>query len=136
MDATAITFGTFDLVHRGHLRLLQRAAEMAERLVVGVSTDELNFDKKGYVPVFPEDDRLALVGALACVDDVFLEKSLEAKRDYITQYSADVLVMGDDWRGAFDFCEDLCRVVYLDRTPGISTSSLRRLLEARPDDEL
>ncbi|MDX1510432.1 MAG: adenylyltransferase/cytidyltransferase family protein [Nitriliruptorales bacterium] len=132
---TVITFGTYDLVHVGHVRLLRRAAELGDRLVVGVSTDQLNMEKKGYTPVFPQQDRVEIIGALDCVDNVFLEESLELKRQYITEHGADVLVMGDDWRGAFDFCSDLCKVVYLERTPGISTSELRRLIEARKGQE-
>ena len=133
--ATVITFGTYDLVHVGHVRLLRRAAALGNRLVVGVSTDALNLAKKGYTPVFPQQDRVEIIGALDCVDDVFLEESLERKRDYITEHDAQILVMGDDWRGAFDFCSDLCEVVYLERTPGISTSDLRRLIEARKGQE-
>ena len=132
---TVITFGTYDLVHVGHVRLLRHAAELGDRLVVGVSTDQLNMEKKGYTPVFPQQDRVEIIGALDCVDNVFLEESLELKRQYITEHGADVLVMGDDWRGAFDFCSDLCKVVYLERTPGISTSELRRLIEARKGQE-
>lgn len=132
---TVITFGTYDLVHRGHVRLLERAAALGDRLVVGVSTDALNVDKKGYLPVFNETDRLEIVAALRFVHHVFLEESLDRKRDYIVEHGADILVMGNDWAGEFDFCSDLCEVVYLDRTPGISTSDLRRVIEARGDGE-
>jgi glycerol-3-phosphate cytidylyltransferase len=121
---TAITFGTFDVFHVGHLRILERAAALADRLVVGVSTDALNISKKGRAPVFPEDQRLAMVAALRCVDHVFLEHALELKADYIRQHSADILVMGNDWEGRFDWLSPFCRVVYLERTPSVSTTAL------------
>ena len=122
--STVITFGTFDVLHVGHLRILQRSRELGDRLVVGVSSDALNMAKKGREPVFSEDERCELVANLKCVDEVFVEESLELKRDYIEQYKADVLVMGDDWAGRFDFVSDLCRVVYLPRTPSISTTGV------------
>lgn len=121
---TVITFGTFDVFHVGHLRMIERAAALGERLVVGVSADELNVRKKGREPVFSEQERLAIIAALRPVDAVFLEESLELKRDYILEYAADVLVMGDDWAGRFDELKDACEVVYLSRTPAISTTAL------------
>lgn len=121
---TAITFGTFDVFHVGHLRILERAAALADRLVVGVSTDALNLSKKGRAPVYPEDQRLALVAALRCVDAVFLEHSLELKADYVHEHGADLLVMGDDWKDKFDWLSPLCEVVYLPRTPSVSTTEL------------
>ena len=117
------TFGTFDVFHVGHLSILERARRLGDYLAVGVSTDELNFSKKGRLPVFPEDERLRIVGALRCVDHAFYERSLEAKRDYLRELQADILVMGDDWRGGFDELADLCKVVYLPRTPSISTTA-------------
>lgn len=121
---TVITFGTFDVFHIGHLRVIERAAALGDRLVVGVSADALNLRKKGREPVFSERERLAIVAALKPVDEVFLEESLELKRDYIERYAADVLVMGDDWAGRFDDLGDICEVVYLPRTPAISTTAL------------
>ncbi|NYJ02153.1 glycerol-3-phosphate cytidylyltransferase [Nocardioides thalensis] len=121
---TVITFGTFDVFHVGHLRVIERAAELGDRLVVGVSADALNVRKKGREPVFSEGERLAIVAALKPVDEVFLEESLELKRDYIERFAADVLVMGDDWKGRFDELSDACEVVYLPRTPAISTTAL------------
>jgi choline-phosphate cytidylyltransferase len=119
-----ITFGTFDVFHFGHLRLLERARELGGHLAVGVSTDELNFRKKGVNPVFPQDQRLRIVGALRIVDHVFLEESLEQKREYILRERADLLAMGDDWQGKFDGFGDICEVVYLPRTPAISTTAV------------
>lgn len=124
MARTVITFGTFDVFHVGHLRVIERAAALGDRLVVGVSADALNLRKKGREPVFSEHERLAIVAALKPVHEVFLEESLEAKRDYIVRYAADVLVMGDDWAGRFDEFADVCEVVYLPRTPAISTTAL------------
>lgn len=121
---TVITFGTFDVFHVGHLRVIERAAKLGDRLVVGVSADALNVRKKGREPVFSEGERLAIVAALKPVDEVFLEESLELKRDYIKRFAADVLVMGDDWKGRFDELSDACEVVYLPRTPAISTTAL------------
>jgi glycerol-3-phosphate cytidylyltransferase len=123
-ERTVITFGTFDVFHVGHVRMLQRAAEHGDRLVVGVSADALNVQKKGRAPVFTEDERMEIVSSLKCVDDVFLEESLEKKRDYILEQGAKVLVMGDDWAGKFDWVSDVCEVVYLPRTPSVSTTGL------------
>lgn len=119
-----VTFGTFDVFHIGHLRILERSRSLGEYLAVGVSTDALNFLKKGRPPVFPEHERSRIVGALRCVDEVFYEESLERKREYLLRYSADVLVMGDDWAGRFDEFKDICEVVYLPRTPSISTTEV------------
>lgn len=123
-ERTVITFGTFDVFHVGHVRMLQRAAEHGDRLVVGVSADELNIRKKGRAPVFTEDERMEIVSSLKVVDEVFLEETLEQKRDYIVQHGAQVLVMGDDWAGKFDWVSDVCDVVYLPRTPSVSTTGL------------
>lgn len=119
-----ITFGTFDVFHVGHLRILERARALGDRLVVGVSTDELNVRKKGRPPVFTQGERVDIISALRCVDEVFLEESLELKRQYLLQHSADVLAMGNDWAGRFDEFGDICRVVYLERTPAISTTAV------------
>jgi len=132
---TVITFGTFDLFHIGHLNLLQRARHLGDRLVVGVSTDALNYWKKGRYPIFPEQERLAIVRALKCVDDVFLEESLEQKADYVQAHSADVLVMGADWEGKFDHLKGMCRVVYLPRTEEISTTEVEQFIQTRVPDE-
>ena len=121
---TVITFGTFDVFHVGHVRVLQRAAELGDRLVVGVSADALNIAKKGRPPVFNQDERLEIISALKVVDEVFVEESLELKRDYIVEHGADVLVMGDDWAGKFDWVGDVCDVIYLPRTPSVSTTGL------------
>ncbi len=124
MSKVVITFGTFDVFHVGHLRILERAAEHGRRLVVGVSTDNLNFEKKRRLPVYNQNERCEIVRALKCVDEVFLEESLDHKAEYIDRFQADVLVMGDDWQGKFDDFSSLCEVVYLPRTPAISTTAV------------
>jgi choline-phosphate cytidylyltransferase len=121
---TVITFGTFDLFHVGHLRILSRARALGDRLVVGVSSDDLNVRKKGHTSVFPQSQRLEIVAALKVVDEVFVEESLELKREYILEYEAAVLAMGDDWKGRFDEFSDVCEVVYFPRTPSVSTTAL------------
>ena len=119
-----VTFGTFDVFHVGHLRVLERARALGDRLVVGVSADALNYSKKGRAPVFSQEERCAIVGALKVVDETFVEESLEQKREYVERYGADVLVMGDDWAGKFDWVSDVCEVVYLPRTPSVSTTGI------------
>lgn len=121
---TIITFGTFDVFHVGHLNILQRAKQLGGQLVVGVSSDALNIAKKGRTPVYSQSDRMGIVAGLKCVDRVFLEESLELKTDYIRQFNADMLVMGDDWAGRFDSFSYLCDVVYFPRTPAISTTTI------------
>ncbi len=123
-ERTVITFGTFDVFHVGHIRVLQRAAAHGDRLVVGVSADALNLAKKGRAPVYSQEERMEIVASLRVVDEVFVEESLEQKRDYIIEHGADVLVMGDDWAGKFDWVSDVCEVVYLPRTPSVSTTGI------------
>ena len=119
-----ITFGTFDLFHVGHLRILKRAKELGTHLTVGISSDSLNIRKKTKTSVIPQDQRLEIVNSIKYVDDVFYEESMELKRQYIVDHRADILVMGDDWKGKFDFLNDVCKVMYLPRTQDISTSYL------------
>lgn len=121
---TIITFGTFDVFHIGHLNILRRARALGDRLVVGVSSDALNLHKKARLPVYLQDQRIRIIEELKCVDEVFLEESLELKADYIRRFNAQALVMGDDWRGRFDHFSPLCDVIYLTRTPTISTTSI------------
>lgn len=119
-----ITFGSFDVFHVGHLRVLERAREHGDCLVVGVSTDKLNIDKKGRAPVYSEQERMEIIRSVRFVDEVFPEESLDLKRQYLLQYEADVLVMGDDWEGRFDEFRDICEVIYLPRTPSVSTTAI------------
>lgn len=117
-----ITFGTFDVFHIGHLRILERARALGDYLIVGVSTDQMNFDKKSRYPIYSQEERWEIISALRCVDEVFWEESMDLKRHYLQIYRADVLVMGDDWAGKFDEFKDICEVRYLTRTPSISTT--------------
>lgn len=127
---TVITFGTFDVFHIGHLNILQRASALGERLIVGISSDALNIEKKQRAPVYSQQDRMAIVSQIKGVDEVFLEESLEAKAGYLRQYQAQILVMGDDWKGRFDHFSDLCEVVYFARTPSVSTTSIIEVVKA------
>lgn len=122
LQRVVITFGTFDLFHVGHLNILRKCKGLGDKLVVGVSSDALTFKKKARYPVYDETMRMEIVRAITYVDSVFREDSLEEKRGYILRYKADILVMGNDWNGKFDEFKDICQVIYLDRTDGISTT--------------
>ena len=123
-----ITFGTFDLFHIGHLNILKRARALGTELYVGLSSDELNIAKKGRSPIYNYEQRKQILESLRCVDLVFKEESLEKKVDYVQQFQADVLTMGADWDGKFDFCKPYCEVIYLPRTPSISTTELIEII--------
>ena len=130
---TGITFGTFDMFHYGHLRILERSRALCDRLVVGVASDEFNMRKaKHRVPVFPWEQRAAIVGALKCVDEVFKEECEEKKADYIREHHADVFIIGADYEGKFDWIREKLgvEVVYLPRTPGVSTTDLISKIKA------
>lgn len=127
---TIITFGTFDIFHVGHLAILQRAKALGDRLVVGVSSDRLNLQKKLRNPIYSESERIAILRNIKDVDDVFLEESLEEKAEYIQNYRADILAMGDDWEGHFDHFRDICEVVYFPRTPSISTTEIIEIVRS------
>jgi glycerol-3-phosphate cytidylyltransferase len=128
-----ITFGTYDVFHVGHVNLLQRAAALGDQLIVGVSTDALNYSKKQRYPVYNQNDRMKIINSLRYVNLCFEEESLEKKRDYILRYNADVLVMGDDWKGKFDEFKDICEVVYLERTPSVSTTQIIEVISSSPE---
>ena len=119
-----ITFGTFDLFHIGHVNILERAKSLGDFLVVGVSSDALNYSKKQRTPIYSFTERRRILETNIYVDQVFMEESLEQKRDYILHHGADILVMGDDWAGKFDEFSDICQVVYLSRTDGISSTGV------------
>ena len=119
-----ITFGTFDLLHIGHINILERASKLGDTLIVGVSTDDLNFRKKQKYPVYCETDRKKIISCLQFVDHVFDEDDLALKRQYIMEHKADILVMGSDWEGKFDEFNDICNVIYLPRTENISSTQI------------
>ena len=119
-----ITYGTFDLFHFGHLELLRRAKELGDYLVVAVSTDEFN-TTKGKKCVYPYEHRSKIVAAIKYVDKVIPEKNWEQKRKDISAYNIHIFTIGDDWRGKFDELSDICNIVYIKRTKGISTSNLK-----------
>lgn len=119
-----ITYGTFDLLHYGHIRLLQRCKAQGDYLVVALSTDEFNAGK-GKKSYFSWDDRKNMLEAIRYVDLVIPEESWEQKKSDIKKYHIDAFVMGDDWEGKFDELSDLCEVIYLPRTPEISTTKIK-----------
>lgn len=123
---TVLTFGTFDLFHIGHLNIIQRAKELANggELIVGISTDAFNFSKKNKNPIINQEERISILKAIRYVDKVFYEESMEKKSEYLIKYKADILVMGDDWKGKFDDVSPNIKVLYLSRTPNISTTEL------------
>ncbi|MCC4226130.1 adenylyltransferase/cytidyltransferase family protein [Vibrio campbellii] len=128
-EKTIITYGTFDLFHVGHLRLLKRLSELGTRLVVGISSDDFN-SLKGKKSFFSESERCEIVSAISYVDEVFLENSWEQKPSDIHKYSADVFAIGDDWEGKFDSLKEYCEVIYLPRTKEISTSDIKNELSS------
>ena len=119
-----ITFGTFDLFHIGHLNMLNKCKKYGDKLIVGVSTDNLNYSKKNRYPIISENNRIEIIKNIKVVDEVFLEESLELKEEYIKQYKADIFIIGDDWKGKFDNLNKLCKVIYLPRTKDISTTNI------------
>lgn len=124
---TVLTYGTFDLFHIGHLRLLERARALGDRLIVGVSTDEFN-EVKGKKTLIPFEHRAAIVAGIRHVDLVIPEETWKQKISDIQEHRVDVFVMGDDWQGKFDELDKWCEVVYLERSQGISTSQFKEAL--------
>jgi glycerol-3-phosphate cytidylyltransferase len=127
-----LTYGTFDLLHYGHINLLRRAKELGDYLVVGLSTDDFN-KQKGKTSYFPYEKRKMLIESIRYVDLVIPEAEWDQKRDDVHKYQIDVFVLGDDWKGQFDFlAEEGVEVIYLERTPEISTSQIKNELKAPP----
>lgn len=120
-----ITYGTFDLLHVGHINILKRAKEMGDYLVVGLSTDSFNRlkHKEAY---HSYEARKLILEAIKYVDEVIPEENWEQKRDDVKNHNIDTFVMGHDWEGEFDFLNDLCEVVYLPRTEGVSTTKIKK----------
>ncbi|MDC0933404.1 glycerol-3-phosphate cytidylyltransferase [Arcobacteraceae bacterium] len=124
-----ITYGTFDMFHIGHLRLLQRLKSLGDKLIVAVSTDEFN-SIKGKKTLIPYDQRAVIVENIKCVDMVIPENNWEQKISDVQKFRVDIFAMGDDWTGKFDFLKEYCDVIYLDRTKNISTTQLKQELNS------
>lgn len=122
-----ITYGTFDMFHVGHLKLLQRLKELGDELVVAISSDEFN-QLKGKKTLIPYEQRALIIENIKCVDKVICENCWEQKISDIKQYDIDIFAMGDDWTGKFDFLRKYCEVVYLPRTKDISSTELKTAL--------
>ena len=120
-----ITYGTYDLLHVGHINLLKRARELGDYLIVVVSSDEFNAIK-GKKAYYSFEDRKKILEAIRYVDEVLPEYTWEQKIDDVVNNNVDVFVMGDDWTGKFDFLKEYCEVVYLPRTEGISTTKIKQ----------
>ena len=129
---TIITYGTFDPFHVRHVRLLQRLADLGDRLIVACSTDEFNA-LKGKTTAVPYADRVEVLQACRYVDQVIPEENWAQKRDDIARLGADLFAMGDDWVGKFDDLRDLCDVLYLPRTENVSTTELKELIQHMRD---
>lgn len=124
-----ITYGTFDLLHYGHINLLRRAKALGDYLVVVVSTDEFNWIQKQKKCYFTYEERKSILEAIRYVDLVVPEENWEQKISDVQKYCIDTFVMGDDWEGKFDFLKEYCDVVYLPRTPEISTTQIKNELK-------
>ncbi len=126
-----ITYGTFDLLHYGHVNLLRRAKEQGDYLIVALSTDEFNWKEKQKVCYFNYEKRKQLLEAIRYVDLVIPEESWEQKLSDVREFKVDIFVMGDDWEGKFDFLKEHCEVIYLPRTPEISTTQIKENLKKK-----
>lgn len=124
-----ITFGTFDLFHIGHLNMIKKCLEYGDQLFVGISTDNFNFSKKKRYPIINQNERLEIIKNIKGVTDCFFEENFELKREYIEKFKADIFIIGDDWKGKFDYLNDICKVIYLPRTLNISTTELIERIE-------
>lgn len=122
-----ITYGTFDLIHYGHIELLRRAKSLGNELIVGLSTDEFN-KLKNKETIYPYQQRKKILQAIKYVDHIIPEFSWNQKIEDVKKYEIDTFVIGDDWKGEFDFLKAYCKVLYLPRTKGISTSEVKKIL--------
>ena len=125
---TVLTYGTFDLFHVGHLNILKRARAFGDRLIVALSTDEFNLRSKNKITAIPYADRKTILESLRYVDLVIPETNWEQKRSDVIEHNVTTFVMGDDWKGKFDYLKDLCDVWYLPRTQNISSTDIKRHL--------
>ncbi|MES2844899.1 MAG: glycerol-3-phosphate cytidylyltransferase [Pseudomonadota bacterium] len=132
---TVITYGTFDLFHIGHARLLQRVHSLGNRVIVGCSTDEFNA-QKGKKSMFSYEDRAEILSACKYVSGVIPEDSWDQKVGDVKKYNVDIFAMGDDWVGKFDFLSEHTKVVYLPRTSGISTTEIKSVMTSFKEEKL
>ena len=121
-----ITYGTFDLLHYGHIQLLKRAKALGDYLIVALSTDEFNWEQKKKKCYFSYEERKMLLESLRYVDLVIPEENWEQKVSDVQEFRVDTVVMGNDWEGKFDFLKEYCDVVYLPRTPEISSTQIKK----------
>ncbi len=128
-----ITYGTFDLLHYGHINLLRRAKALGDYLIVVLSTDEFNWNEKRKKCYFTYEIRKQLLEAIRYVDLVIPEENWDQKIKDVKEYHVDTFVMGDDWKGKFDFLKPYCEVVYLPRTPEISTTQIKNDLNHKAE---
>ncbi len=129
-----ITYGTFDLLHYGHINLLKRAKELGDYLIVGLSTDKFN-QVKGKKSYFSYETRKILLESIRYVDLIIPEENWEQKVDDIIKYKVDIFTIGEDWAGKFDYLNEYCQVIYLPRTPEISSTMIKECLNTR-DEQL
>jgi glycerol-3-phosphate cytidylyltransferase len=127
-----ITFGTFDLFHIGHEKIFERCLNYSDYIIVGISSDEFTFSKKQIIPTDNFETRRKNVFNCKNVKDVFSEESMELKNEYIKQFNAHILIMGDDWKDKFNWVD--CSVIYLERTPDISSTMLRNIAQTTKID--
>lgn len=127
-----ITYGTFDLLHYGHINLLKLAKSLGDYLIVGLSTDEFNLLEKNKKCYFDYEKRKSLIESIRYVDLVIPESSWNQKVKDITLFEVDLFVIGDDWSGKFDFLNDQCEVIYLPRTPEVSTTQIKKSIKLLP----
>ena len=131
-----ITYGTFDLLHYGHISLLRRAKELGDYLIVALSTDEFNSKMKNKICYFNYEQRKKLLQAIRYVDLVIPEENWEQKKTDVNEFKIDTFVIGDDWKGKFDFLKEQgVEVVYLPRTPEISTTQIKADIRADSKDK-
>lgn len=126
-----ITYGIFDLLHYGHINLLRRAKELGDYLIVALSTDEFNWNEKQKKCFFTYEQRKKLLEAIRYVDLVIPEENWAQKISDVQEFRVDTFVIGNDWEGKFDFLRDYCEVVYLPRTPEISTTQIKQELREK-----